>query len=139
MGNWRTVRIIGKVAKSDIEALRQACRIDKDYKNFHCLSIGTGLMGLGDWVNERIDIGGNLAERNYDIADISSTLEKLVDTAPSMDLKVHCGSENEDETCVATITVRNKKVEIGAAEVEFVKGVSHEESIGRLYKAIMKK
>ena len=136
MGNWRTVRIIGKVAQSDVKGLKEACTPSETHENYHCLSINVGLYGLGDWVDEYMDVGGNLAERDYDVPDVAGTLGELVKVAPSMDLKVHCGSDYEDTKCIATITVRDNKVEIGEPEVEFVKGASKDEVTGRLYNAI---
>lgn len=139
MGNWRTVRIIGKVAQSEVKALKEACTPNEKHENYHCLSIEEGLCGLGDWVDEEMDVGGNLAERNFDVEDVASVLEELVKAAPSMSLKVHCGGDYEDTKCVATITVRDNKVEIGEPEVEFVVGASKDEMTGRLYKAMLRK
>jgi len=138
MGNWTTVRIIGKVASEEVDALRKACDPGEDYKNFHCLAIMGGLMGLGNWVDEMIDVGGNLAERDYDVESVAETLKELVKIAPSMDLKVHCGGEYEDSKCTATVTVRKGKVEIGEPEIDFVKGASKDEMKGRFYTAILK-
>ena len=137
MGNWRTVNIIGEVPSDEVEALRTACTIGKDFGNFHCLSISDGLAGLGDWVGEHVMARGNLAERDYSVETVAKTLKKLLEAAPNMKLKVHCGSDYESKECIATITVKDGKVTVGEPEVEHVGGASTDEMRGRFYKQLL--
>lgn len=65
---------------------------------------------------------GNLAERDYTVADVATVLAELVQLAPSLRLKVHCGDDWESTTCIATITVGGGGVAVGPAEVESVEG-----------------
>lgn len=81
-----------------------------------------GLAGLGDWVSSQVNACGNLAERDYTVADVATVLAELVQLAPSLRLKVHCGDDWESTTCIATITVGGGGVAVGPAEVESVEG-----------------
>lgn len=139
MGNWRTVNIIGKVDANEVEALKEACTVDSDYNNFHCLSICNGLCGLGDWVQTNINARGNLAERDYTVEDVAEEFKKLVKIAPSLEVKIHCGGNNEDEKCIATITVKNREVKVHQPESELISGASKDEMQGRLLKQVIRK
>lgn len=134
MGNWRTVRIIGDVDSQDVDSLRRACAYDAE---FHCLTITNGLMGLGDWVGEHINVGGNLAEREFTVHEVADTLRDLLEVAPSMDLKVHCGGDFEAKECVATITVKDGQVIVGDPEMSYVVGASQDEIEGRFLRGLM--
>jgi hypothetical protein len=137
MGNWRTVNIIGTVAKTEVDKLKEACTYNRaDYSNFHCLSMSDGLCGLGNWVNTIINARGNLAERNYTVNSIAQQLRQFVKVAPSLKIKVHCGGDYESEEVVATITVENGKVIVGSPEIACLMGASEDEITGRLLKQL---
>ncbi len=123
MGNWRTVTIIGTCDAGDVPALRKALDPGRDHENFHCLVCG-GIAGLPNWAGTDIVVTGNLAERNYDVGDVVQQLQELVAIAPSLALKVHCGGDYEDRTCIATITVAGGQVVEGRAEVETIEEIS---------------
>ena len=132
MGNWRMVNIIGTVSKGEVEALRDACTIKTNYEDFHCLSIVNNLMGLGNWVGTVINAHGNLAERNYSVEDIAMQLEELVKISPTLTLKVHCGGDYEDSTCIATINVIDGDVYIDGPEIRSISGLTKSELEERL-------
>lgn len=136
MGNWRTVAIKGTCDVGDVPALKEGLNPGKDYHNFHCLSSTRGLAGLGMWAGEVIDDGGNLAERDYSVEQVAKTLEDLAKLAPSLAVKVHCGGEFEDKTCINTITLADGKATVGDPEVETVEGVSDEKMQRNLMAAI---
>lgn len=138
MGNWCTVSLRGSLAKSDVDAVLEFVTVNGDYSNFHCLSGSiAGLAGLGMWPGEEIHADGNLAERNYGPDSVAETLREIVKIAPSLSLKVHCGGEYEDKTCVATVTAHDGEVSVGDPEVETVSGISDDVFKDRLFGAIM--
>lgn len=117
MGNWRRVHIIGTCVPYDVPALARAIDPGKDYENFHCLSASGGIMALPRWAREKIDVTGNLAERNYSPDDVGEVLRGLRQLAPSLRVKVHCGGEYESERCVNTVTCDDDGVRVGPPEV----------------------
>ncbi len=121
MGNWRTVQIIGTCSEQDLPALRKATEKEENWDNFHCFTRSASICGLSvDWPREKMSETGNLAERDYTVNDVADKLRELVGVAPSLQLKVHCGGEYEDGSCVATITVGSGDVSIGKPEVPVV-------------------
>ena len=137
MGNWRTVNMIGTCAANELDALRAACAVDENsYKNFHCLSTGSGLCGLGNWPAEEISAIGNLAERDYSVEAVASQLRELVKVAPSLSLTVHCGDDYESKTCVATIRVENGNVVVDAPEVRQLMAIPEGQMQANLLKAL---
>jgi hypothetical protein len=138
MGNWRTVNMIGSCETSEIAALRSACLYGDDYENFHALAFdsqGT-ICGLNDWVDTDINVIGNLAERDYSPEDVAETCKKLVEAAPSLILKIHCGGDYESKKCIATIIVKNKEVSVQDPEIETIMDMSEEHIQGRLSKIL---
>ena len=139
MGNWRTVNVIGTIARqSEVDALREHLDYGNpayengDYSHFGPLSFNTtrpGLCGLGDWPALQIARCGNLAERDYSVKDVAETLRELVRIAPTMLLKVHCGGDWESDECVATISVGEGLVAIGKPEVETIDGAPEEQML----------
>lgn len=125
MGNWRVVEIVGAIASEDIGVAREFVNTGEDWDRFHPLCYyGPLVCGLGDWVYENVRAVGNLAERDYLVEDVASTLRELATLAPSTRLKAHCGGEYESFTCVATITVSDGEVTVGPPEVEIVGAAS---------------
>src|SRR5580700_8007307 len=120
MGNWRTVTLVGTCPVEQLEALRHATRdpyhrpLDERLEDsaYHCLTTNDGLCGLGDWPAERIDVSGNLAERDYRVLDVAHALRQLVEAAPGLSLRIHCGGEYESEECVATVVAEQGEVTI---------------------------
>lgn len=133
MGNWRTVNLRGQMAEADIEKANEFLNPGEDYRHWTCMSFSSGLAGLGHWPAEVINADGNLSERDYSVDDVAETLRDLVKVAPSLELKVHCGGEYESEECLATVTVANGEVSIGAPEVPKVKAASMDSVMGRLF------
>lgn len=139
MGNWRTVEIIGECDPGEVAALRAAIDPGEDYKNFHCLSGGEGLCGLGWWAAARINRTGNLAERDYTPGDVQETLTNIVKTVPSLRVKVHCGGERESTECVGTVILDHTGIaRLEAPEVRQIGEVSDEQITGNLMKTLMK-
>lgn len=132
MGNWRTVHLIGTCDAAEVATLRTALTPDDTWSNFGPLSITEGLCGLGDWPAEQINAHGNLAERNYTVADVAEHLTRLLEIAPSLRLVVHCGDDWESSTCIAGIRVQGGQVTRGAPEVKAVLGVDEATATGRL-------
>jgi hypothetical protein len=112
MGNWRRVELIGTCDASEVRALRAAIDPGRNYDNFHCLSSGSGICGIGDWAGETINRVGNLAERDYGPDDVAEALRQLVKVAPSLALVCHCGDDYEADNCIATVTARNGEVAV---------------------------
>jgi hypothetical protein len=129
MGNWRTVNMVGTVSEAEADRLRDRLRYSYadgfDWANFGPLSFNTeqpGLCSLGDWVQPTISACGN-----------------LVTLAPSLRMKVHCGADWESSECIATVTVEDGAVRVGAPEVGTVAGPSEDEMRGRLFTNIMRR
>lgn len=132
MGNWRTVNIQGTLSADDAARLREV--LDRSLprregviwrSEYACLSFSSthpGLAGLGDWPAEQMNRFGNLAERDYSVEDVAEALKALVQVAPTMLLKVHCGGDWESGTCVATVSVGEGLVVVGKPEQETVEG-----------------
>ena len=146
MGNWRTVNIVGTMTATHAAALRRLLDWG-DYTNrdvpldAECLSFSTthpGLCGLGDWPAAVISRCGNLHERNYSVEDVATALRVLVQHAPTMLLKVHCGGEYESDECVATISVGEGLVVVGEPEVAKIEGPSLQQMHGNLLRNLMR-
>lgn len=133
MGNWTTVNLRGTLAAEHLDAATEFVTPNADYSNFHCLSHGTGLFGLGRWVAEEIHGDGNLAERDYDAEDVAETLRALVEVAPSLRLKVHVGGDYESLDCVATVTAQDGTVTVGPPERATLTALSEDVARGRLF------
>lgn len=139
MGNWRTVTITGSIDAADVPAARAFVELGDrpvDWDRFHCLCwTGPSLCGLGRWIPKdggQIDAVGNLAERDYGVEEVAETLRNLVAVAPSLDVKVHCGGDWENTTCVATVTAREGQVTISDPEVAEVGGGLEDLATARL-------
>lgn len=125
MGNWRRVQIVGTCEEEDIEILRKAITWDqKSLENFHCLMFTGGVAGLPDWARDRIKVVGNLAERDYDMDDVVEALKDLHKIVPSLNVRVHCGGENEDEKCVATVELMKNQVTILTPQIKEIPEIS---------------
>jgi hypothetical protein len=124
VGNWRTVNIVGTIAPPDLAAARGFVNTGEDYSRFHPLcNHGFSICGLGDWVREDVLACGNLSERDYSIEDVAGTLRQMASVVPSLRLKVHCGGDYESTVCVATVTVAEGVVTVGAPEVAQLGGM----------------
>lgn len=143
MGNWRTVHIVGTCDEADVPALKEAIRWDiddeKTWRHEHALSASSGLMALGDWAAEVISVTGNCFERDYDVLSVASALEQVVETVPSLEVKIHCGDENESLECVATITATpNFGVIVGGPEMKKLPEINPDIGIGRMMRAMQR-
>lgn len=131
MGNWIRVKIEGNCDAADVVALRKALTLEKDFSNFHCLTNG-GICGLPNWAAESIDAVGNLFERDYDEEDVADTLEELAEIAPSLNVRVHMGEDNEGNKCVATVGIRGGKSYIVEPEIEEIPEIDQEQMLENL-------
>lgn len=126
----------GTVNADEVPVLRARLTYDGgDFGNFGPLSFdptSPGLCGLGDWVRPQVAACGNLAERDFTVADVATVLTELVQLAPSLRLKAHCGDDWESTTCIATITVGGGGVAVGPPEVESVAPAGGDLVTGRL-------
>jgi hypothetical protein len=120
MGNWRTVHITGTCNRDDLPDLR-ALVTEPDYmapeydhwyrlhyEDVGCLSFSAtspSLAGLNNWPAERIDIIGNLHERDLSVQDVEDAVAACLKVAPSLRLLVDCGGDYESSECVATVAV----------------------------------
>jgi len=144
MGNWRTVNIVGSIAPEHVEPLRKHITGAYDdlssdaWENFGPLTIVEGLCGLNDWVGEKVNAAGNLAERDYDVEDVADHLRKLLAVAPSMSLLVHCGDEWESTTCVATVVVRDGEVRVDEPHVQAVEKMSDADVQARMFRLMFR-
>jgi hypothetical protein len=125
------VKIVGTCAPDDVEKLKPRLGWSDDFEDFHCLRNG-GVCGLPNWAREKIDVVGNLAERDFDVDDIRDTLLDLADAAPSLEVKVHVGGDYEAAECVATVTLEAGGSTIGPPEIEEVPAISEEQMRGGL-------
>jgi hypothetical protein len=146
MGDWRTVNVVGTMSEQDAAVLRKHLgyswdRHDPAMEHFGPLSFNRehpGLAGLGDWPAPQMNRCGNLAERDYSVDDVAMCLRELVRIAPTMLLKVHCGGEYESQECVATISVGEGLVVIGAPEVATVSPAPEEQVRENLLRNLMR-
>lgn len=140
MGDWMTVNVVGSIDPADADAARNFIDIGKDWGRFHCMAYtGTSLCGLGPWIPRDggdINVVGNLSERNYGPDDVAEVLKELVELAPSLKLKVHCGGPYESTECTATVTAADGQVSIGQPEVETV-GAGLQDLAAALLLAVM--
>lgn len=144
MGNWRTVHIDGSIDESQVKAARDACLYDWDFDAQdnddlpHALSYGKtpSLCGLHEWPASRINVVGNLYERDYGVDSVAEALRHVAKAAPSLRVKVHCGGEYESTNCVATITVSDGEVTVGEPEVSEIPGINQDVMMGRLFAAL---
>ena len=141
MGNWRTVYIIGTCPEAEVKPLVDALYAGKDYENFGPLGWmdQLGMCGLGKWPKEKINRVGNLAERNYGVDQVAEHLTEVVELSKSMglDIKIHCGDDNEKDNCVATITCKNGKVEVGEPEIGVIPDIPDEQVKSNLYDSLL--
>jgi len=126
MGNWRRVNIVGTI-EGDGEAQRlfDWLREPGEYmpKNFGPLSNG-GVCGLPTWPSKRFDEVGNLAERDFDAADVLAHLREMSAVAPSLECKVHLGGDYESDECVDTVTFRQGSGWVGQPEIAKIRPLS---------------
>ena len=134
MGNWRTVHIDGTIDHEQVDAARKAC-----LHTYHALSYGEqpSLCGLHEWPSARINAVGNCAERDFSVEDVAEALRIVQQAAPSLRVKVHCGGDYEDKTCVATINVTDTGVSVDPPEVSEIPEISQAQIMGRLFAALI--
>lgn len=143
MGNWRTVHIDGTIDHEQVDAARKAClhnwESDADDQPYHALSYGEqpSLCGLHEWPSARINAVGNCAERDFSVEDVAEALRIVQQAAPSLRVKVHCGGDYEDKTCVATINVTETGVSVDPPEVSEIPEISQAQIMGRLFAALI--
>lgn len=134
MGNWRTVAIVGTCDHAEVEALRAACR---GYAIGPLAVHGIpSIFGIDDWPAAEMMVVGNCSERDYSVESIARDLRALVQSAPSLRIKVHCGGEYEDKTCVATVTVEGGEVTVGPPEEKAIPEPGAEHLRERLERAL---
>jgi hypothetical protein len=114
MGNWRTVHLQGSVGTPEWYPLVAHLSVRYEDPAWGCLHSG-GLFGLQNWAQsnvkergDRVEFSsyGNLGERDYTPGDVADEIRRIKDqVAPSLILRVDCGGEYEDLTCVATVLV----------------------------------
>jgi len=92
-----------------------------------------GLCGLGKWPRVKINRVGNLAERDYSVESVAETLRKVVEHAPGLDIKIHCGDDYEKDNCVATVICKDGKVEVVAPEIGVIPDIPEEQMKSNLY------
>lgn len=123
MGNWKTVDMTGKIAKSDVADIRDFLAPDSDCGDAWCFTMGKSLCGLNCWVNDdgSIDISANMYERDIDNYDIEVALKVLAYRYPSLKLTLHSGSDYEGLYCTATFHVEDGMVIRCAPEVKTIR------------------
>lgn len=114
MGNWRTVHLQGSVSVDDHPALVKYLHEGYESSEWGCLHSG-GLGGLQNWAREHAEDErgrvkfwsfGNLGERDFTPEDVAAEIRRIKDqVAPSLIVRVDCGGDYEDLTCVATVLV----------------------------------
>jgi len=146
MGNWRTIHIIGTCPPEQVGPLREALCYDwrkekyndpeSRWRGIHgplTFTPQPSIFGINDWPEEYMDRSGNCSERDYDVEDIAQHLQELLQVAPGLNIKVHCGGDCESQETVATITVEAGQVVVGSPETPRVRGVSSVEAVGNLF------
>jgi hypothetical protein len=130
MGNWRTVHIMGTCNEKELPTLKAAISLDYSDEDWHCLCNG-GLCGLPVWAQERIDVTGNLAERDYDENDVAKTLEQLAKKAPSLAVEVDIGGNYESKDVAATIILERGKARIDIPRRATIPDVTETQIMGQ--------
>lgn len=131
MGNWRRVNVVGTCEKSEVSKLRELLGVSWADERWDCLCNG-GIAGLPNWGDESFDAVGNLGERGYGPQDVASHLVKLAEACPSLRAKVHCGGDNEDSSCIATVDLYDGKVTIEPAEISGIREIPTDQMHGNL-------
>lgn len=134
MGNWRTVKIVGSMSSKDAVAVNNYLEDDEE---FGCLHNG-GLCGLPNWGQTSICYVGNLGERDFSVEDIKEELEKIVTFAPSLDIVVHAGGDNEDTECISSIVVKDQNVDIVEPLVDDIGKIPEDQIKAQLMKQLFK-
>ena len=144
MGNWRRVHLIGTCDRVEVAALRSHLRYDFRFadpdKPFTCLSYSSppALCGLGEWPDTKMDRIGNLAERDYTPEDVAATLAELLKLTPSLDVRVHCGADWEEDECIATVVAAGGSVEVRKPEIETVPKIPDGQAEANLYRNLLR-
>jgi hypothetical protein len=141
MGNWRRVWIVGQIPAGEVGPLRAALAdapgASEEWPEWHCLTIGEGLCGLGEWPAEVVNAVGNLHERDFSPEDVRDACELYVlPAAPGATLRVHCGGDWESSGCVGTVTVANGRATLGAPEIPSLPEIPETQIAGRLFAAL---
>lgn len=141
MGNWRTVYITGTCPEDEVQRLTDALYGGSGYENFGplCWMDNPGLCGLGKWPAAKIMRVGNLAERDYSVDQVAEHLTKAVElsNATGLDIKIHCGDDNEKDNCIATIVCKDGKVETFKPEIETIPDIPDKQIRSNLYDVIL--
>ena len=132
MGDWRRVQIVGSCGVGDVPLLKSLLTCNSDFSNFHCLIDTKGISGLPNWANENISAVGNLGERGYDEEDVAEQLEVLVDSCPTLDVRIHVGGENESNRCVATVSVCENGCVVGEPAITDIPEIDQSQLRGRM-------
>jgi len=143
MGNWRRVHIVGGMLAEEVDALK--AEIDQS-RNIHDpavihrfgpLSYTGGLCGFGSWPARSINAVGNLAERDYDPADVAEHLAQLAQVAPSLGVVVHCGGDYETDGCVNTVVLFEGKAAVHPPAVQLVPNLAPMQIENNLLRALL--
>ena len=87
-------------------------------------------MGLNNWAAVHINKIGNLAERDYSIDDIRECLDKIALYVPSLDVRIHCGADWEEDACIGTLIKEPlKPAYLTEPEVSIIPGITEEQYI----------
>ncbi len=114
MGNWRTVHIQGTCDPAEVPVVAWWLRLPSLdarlgdgtlWDRIGPLTIYDGLCGLHEWVQPRIDVIGNLFERDYSVEQVAEHLRMILQVAPSLKVMIDCGGDWESTDCEATIIV----------------------------------
>ena len=106
--------MIGSVNPDERAALAEWVNTGHDYERFHPLCFyGPSIGGLGRWAEaSEINALGNLSERDFGPEDVAEALRAAVKVAPSLTLVVNLGADYEEESCIATVVVKNGEVTV---------------------------
>jgi len=126
----------GKIPEKHVASME---KYFKNYDNFNCLTITNGLCGLGNWVKPVVNAVGNLAERNYTVESVANVLKLIAEKWDGVELTIHVGGDYESDECIATVILKNGKVDILPPQIEKLPELDEDIIIDRLMSQLMRR
>jgi len=125
--------MVGTCAKEDVPALRRHLDVDPVNPSWGPLHNG-GVCGLPNWGLERIDVVGNLGERDLTEDDVVDALEEAAMVAPSLNVRVHMGGGYESAKCVSTVFLDDGEALVEPPGIEEIPEITEEQMTGNMLK-----
>lgn len=128
----RLIFIEGSCSPEEIEKLEKVIAFDGFKEHPLCYipitNHSTNLQRLPNWAFPEIHAIGETACK-CTVTDIARTIETIVNSVPSLSIKVHCSETIYRERCIATIVAKNSEVTITESEIEEIPSPSKRQEV----------